>query len=139
MRRTIATITAGLLAIALSGCEPSSVTAVPSTLGPGCTETVTVTGVGTPASEIRNVFLEYQSGNVWKTYTWFRNGDPGATKVPIRVTANADGAYALTHYRPQLNTATIRFRVRGVKNIPDAGGAVSKSWYMKPPTSAECP
>lgn len=135
MRRTIATLAAIFVAVALSACEPPSVTGAPSTLRPGCTEIVYVTGLGKPAAEIRNVVLEYQSGSTWRTYYWFPDGT--SPKKEIRKSVAADGTYTMQFYRPQLNTATIRFRVRGMKLLSDPG-VVSKSFYVTPPKSDDC-
>ncbi len=139
MRKIMAVLVA-LGTLALMGCEPSTVTATPSTLRPKCREITTVTGVGTPAAEIRNVVMEYQPvpGGEWKTYYWFRTGAPGEGKTEIRKSVNADGTYSFTYAQPQINGATMRFRVRGTKYLGADGGPVSTSWYVTPPKSSDC-
>lgn len=123
--------------VALVGCDPApTVTATPSTLAPKCKEITTVTGMGAPAAEIRNVVLELQSPTTgtWKPYYWFRTGAPGETRSEIRKAVNADGTYSLTYYQPQVGSPTLRLRIRGMKVLSDPG-VVSKSWYVTAPRS----
>lgn len=134
MRRTIGAIGVALAALALLACEPATVTANASTLRPACKEITTVSGVGTPAKDIRNVVIEIQSASgTWKPWRWFRTGAPGETWEELRKAVNADGTYSLTYYPPQAGSGTVRLRVRGTKLVSDPGGVVSKSWYVTAP------
>lgn len=134
MRRTIGAIGVALAALALLACEPATVTANASTLRPACDEITTVSGVGSPAKDIRNVVIEIQSASgEWKPWKWFRTGASGETWVELRKSVNADGTYSLTYYRPRPGSGTVRLRVRGTKLVSDPGGVVSKSWYVTAP------
>lgn len=133
MRRIIATIAAAALTIALSACEPPTVTATPSTLRPGCTEVTTVTGTTAPKDALKNVLIESQgSDGRWATWRWFPTGANGESRQEIRGTVPSSGNYTITYYRPQPGTATIRLRVRAMKLLSEEG-VVSKSWYATPP------
>lgn len=136
MRRTIATLVAVALAVVLTGCEPTTLTATPSTLRPACKEVTTVTGIGKPASEVRNVFLETQSKSTgqWKVWKWFETGAPGETWRELRWTTKPDGSYVASYFPPQTGSGTVRMRMRGTKMISDPGGVVSTSWYVTTPT-----
>lgn len=139
MRKTIATLIALLTVVALSGCEPPTVTATPSTIKPGCTEITTVTGTTAPKDALKNVVLETQGGDgKWRPWYWFKTGASGEGKSEIRSSVPSSGNYTLTYYRPQLGIATVRLRVRAMKLLSDPG-VVSKSWYVTAPKASDCP
>lgn len=135
MRRiAIAATIAAALSFAMTGCEPPTVTATPSTVRPACREITTVTGVGTPASEIRNVVIDIQISGQWKPWVWY--ADYESSRKEMRAGVKADGTFTIKYVPPTVATAgnPARLRVRGFKMVTDTGGAVSHSWYVTPPS-----
>ena len=133
MRRILVVAVACVVLVA---CDPApTITATPSTLRPGCTDTVTVTGTTAPVGAILNVVIERQAvaGGEWRTYAWLPSGAPGERVVDLRGKTDASGAYSITFFRPLPGSATLRLRVRGMKKLADTGWS-SASFYIKPPT-----
>lgn len=130
MRRTLAIAVAALTLFAITGCEPpSTITATPSTLRPGCDQITTVTGIGKPAAKIRYVVIETGGGTDWEAWYWFPTGASDEKRQEIRGTVNADGTYTLTYAPPLHQVTSVRLRVRGYSKPAEKTGPVTKSWY----------